>query len=147
MPSHIQGKNAAGVTKDLLVEEGRLVDNSNVTVLASAIRTTLQAVDLTNSSAKGVMVVLDVTLDAASASITLTISGKDAASGEFIALLVATAVAAVGTTTYIVYPGVAAAAEGVTKVVGFPLPLDWRVSIAVADADAMTYSVGAAYIR
>ncbi len=122
-------------------------ENTVFEVLASAIRTTAQSVDLVNTNAKGVIVVLDVTLDAASASITLTIRAKDPISGKYIDLLVATAVAATGTTTYIVYPGVAAAAEGVTKVVGYPLPLDWNLEVAVADADAMTYSIGASYIR
>lgn len=122
-------------------------DNSVIQVLASAVRTTAQTVNLENPNARGVLVVLDVTLDAASASITLTIRGRDAVSGKFVDLLVATAVAAVGTTAYIVYPGVAAAGAQITKVVGYPLPLDWNVEIAVADADAMTYSVSAYMIR
>ncbi len=147
MPVHIQGKNAAGVVQDLHLEDGRLVDNTDVTGLASAARTTLQNVDLVNTSAKGVIVTFDVTLDAASASLTLSIQGKDVESGKFYDLLVATAVAAVGTTVYVIYPGVAAAAEGITKVVGYPLPREWRLAMAVADADAMTYSLGVSYIR
>ena len=122
-------------------------DNSVIQVLDSAVRTTAQTINLENPNAKGVLVVLDVTLDAASAVLTLTIRGRDAVSGKFVDLLVAVAVAAVGTTAYIVYPGVAAAAEGITKVVGYPLPLDWNIEIAVADADAMTYSVSAYLIR
>ena len=122
-------------------------ENSTFEVLASAVRTAVQSEDLQNTNAKGVLVILDVTLDAASASITLSIRAKDPISGKYVDLLVATAVAAVGTTTYIVYPGVAAAAEGITKVVGYPLPIDWNLEIAVADADAITYSVSASYIR
>ena len=122
-------------------------ENSVIEVLASAVRTTAQTVNLVNPNGRGVLVVLDVTLDAAAASITLTIRGRDAVSGKFVDLLVATAVAAVGTTAYIVYPGVAAAAEGITKVVGFPLPLDYNIEVAAADADAMTYSVSAYLIR
>ena len=122
-------------------------DNSVIQVLDSAVRTTAQTVNLENPNARGVLVVLDVTLDAASAVLTLTIRGRDVVSGKFVDLLVAATVAAVGTTAYIVYPGVAAAAEGITKVVGYPLPLDWNIEIAVADADAMTYSVSASMIR
>ena len=122
-------------------------DNSVIQVLDSAVRTTAQTVNLENPNARGVLVVLDVTLDAASAVLTLTIRGRDVVSGKFVDLLVAATVAAVGTTAYIVYPGVAAAAEGITKVVGYPLPLDWNIEIAVADADAMTYSVSAHLLR
>jgi hypothetical protein len=122
-------------------------ENSYIEVLPSAVRTTAQSIDLKNTNAKGVIVVLDVTVDDASASITLTIRAKDPTSGKYVDLLVAAAVAATGTTAYIVYPPIATAAGQVTKVVGYPLPLDWNVEVAVADADAITYSIGAQYIR
>ncbi len=122
-------------------------ENTEIVILPSAIRTTLQDVDLINDFARGVIITLDVTLDAALASITPSISVRDPVSGKFEQIMAMAAVAAVGTHSYIVYPGVAAATESIVEVVGYPLPRRWRFSMAVADADAMTYSVGASYIR
>jgi len=121
-----------------------LQSNTDITVLASAARTTLQTgSDITNTNHRGIVVVLDVTLDPAAASITVTIQGKDTESSSYYTLLAGAAVAATGTTAYTVYPGCIAVANSVANL---PVPRIFRVNVAVADADSMTYSIGASLI-
>lgn len=117
--------------------------NMEVTLLASAERTaTVNTDDQVNRGARGVIVTLDVTVIDATPSVVLKIQYKDVASGKYEALLVATAVTATGTHTYIVYPDVGAAADDVTKVASFPLGQTWRVRIEHGDTDKITYSCG-----
>ena len=120
----------------------------NVEVLPSAARTAAVTVDLVKPpGAVGVYVTVDVTVDGALASITPSIQYETAAAtGKYETLLSGTAIAAVGVFTYIVALGVGAAAEDVTKVAPFPLPRNWRFSMAVADGDSITYDVHASYV-
>ena len=55
-------------------------------------------------------------------------------------------ITAVGQYAYAIYPGIAAAGAGLTQVAGYPLTRIWKVTMAHADADPITYSVGAAMI-
>lgn len=113
--------------------------------LASAARTAaVTGVDVASNSADGVRVILDVTVDPAAASITLTIQGKDPISGSYYTLLTGAAVAGVGTTTYTVYPPITAVANVAASAV---LPSVFRINMAVADTDSMTYSVNYELIR
>ena len=78
-----------------------------------------------------VMLVVNVTtLTGTSPTITVAIQGKDdaqGASGTYIQLHAAfTAISATGTYTYIIYPGIGAAAGGITGTGGFPVPSTWR---------------------
>lgn len=110
-------------------------------LFASAARTTLQATaDQTNLGYKGVIVVIDATAKTATPSVTFTLEGKDLASGKYYTILASAAVTDVGTTVLRAYPGAAASANASTN---DRLPKTWRVSVAVADADSLTYSVGA----
>lgn len=118
--------------------------NSRVTVLESAARTTSPSrVDLSNNHARGVIVVIDVTAVTATPSVTFTIEGKDPTSGQYFDILVSAAVTATGQTVLRVYPGLTAAANTIASDV---LPLAWAVSAEHADADSITYSVGASLI-
>lgn len=123
--------------------------NLDVTLLASSARTaTTNSADQTNHNGRGVLVTLDVTSVTDTPSVVLAIEAKDPASGKYEPLLTATAVTATGTHSYIVYPGGdVTASECIVKSVGFPLPRTWRVSMTHADADSITYSVGAMVIR
>jgi hypothetical protein len=78
---------------------------------------------------RGVVVTVNVTtLTGTTPTITPAIQGKDATSGLYVQLHAAfTAIAATGTFTYVVYPGVGAAAGGVTATASMPLPTTWRV--------------------
>lgn len=112
-----------------------------ITLLASAARTAAtDSADISNTGYRGVHVYLDVTVDPAAAAITVTIQGKDPISGKYYTLLAGAAVSAVGTTVYKIFPGATAAANAVANDC---VPTTWRVSVAVADADSMTYSITA----
>ena len=133
---YLRGQVGDGNT--LVQEHG----NVDVTVLASAARTAaVTGSDITNHNGAGVAhIVLDVTADPAAASITVTIQGKDSLSGKYYDILVGAAVAAVGTTVYRIDPRITAVANSIAQ---DSLPRVWRVNVAVADADSMTYSIGA----
>lgn len=122
-------------------------NNNDVQILASAARTaTLNGADQVNHNAKGVIITLDVTAVTATPSITLRIQHKDNESSAYENLLIGAAVTAIGVHTYIVYPGVAAAAEDIVETIGFPLGRQWRVRVEHGDADSITYSIGASVL-
>jgi len=116
-------------------------NNTQETVLASAARTaSINSADFTNHNAKGVHIIINVSAIAATPSIVVTIQGKDPVSGNYYDLLVGTAITATGINVIKVYPGIGQIANGAASDL---LPRIWRVSIANADADSITYSVGA----
>lgn len=98
--------------------------------------------DYTNPGYRGVKVYLDVTLDPAAASLTLTIQGKDPVSGDYHTLLASAAVAAVttGPNVYQLFPGAAVTTNVSANTY---LPRIWRVIVVGADTDSMTYSISA----
>jgi hypothetical protein len=124
-------------------------NNEEVTLLASAARTAqTDSTDQVNYNARGVMIILDITVDAASVGLTPSILMKDPVSGKDVTIWTAAAAAtAVGTDIYLIYPGVLAADFNGTEAVSIALPRTWVLRIAVADADEATYSVGASYIQ
>lgn len=114
--------------------------NLSGTLLASAARTaTTSSADQTNYNAKGVRVFINVTVDAAAASVVPTITVKDPVSGVYTAILTGAAITATGHTVLTVYPG-ATVAAGVT--LSTALGKTWRVTMTHADTDSMTYSIG-----
>ena len=121
---------------DILPSSGR----SNVTEGTSR--------DLENVvGAKGVMVTLDWTIEADTATLTPHIEYKDLNSGKYVILLTAaSALTAVGTVTYVVYPANMTARNGVTETSELPLGRIWRVRVAHTDTDLATYSVSGTYI-
>ena len=120
-------------------------DNKDIILLASAARTVeTESEEQTNTRGKGLHIIIDVTVDPATASITPKIQGKDPASGKWYDVLVGVAIVAIGTTVIKVYPGIAAAANVAASDI---LPAHWRFQMAVADTDSITYSVGATVIN
>jgi hypothetical protein len=116
---------------------------TDATQIASAAFTTTQTgADQTNSAARGVRVVLDVT-SAGTGSVTLAIQAKDVASGKYPALLTGTAVTTNSTNVYVVYPALTPSANAVVSDV---LPHTWRVVVTANNANSTTYSVGASYL-
>ncbi len=87
--------------------------------------------------------VFSITLDPGTASITPTIEGKDPISGNFHTILAGAAKAAVGTTVLRVGPTIIAASNVAANAM---LPTEFRVSVAVADAESMTYSIGVTHM-
>jgi len=123
--------------------------NAEVSLLGSAARTaTVSAGDQTNLNARGVIITLDVSAISATPSITLAVEHKDSVAGKYEKLLDGAAVTAVGTHTYIVYPGAdTTAREDVVEVSGWPIGRTWRITVTHADSDSITYSVAASYVR
>jgi len=112
----------------------------NITVLASAARTTTQTqADQTNYNHRGIMAVLDMTT-VGTGSVTLEIDAKDPVSGKYIALLTGAAVVSNSTNIYTVYPGNTVTANVSASTV---LPRTWRIKVTANNANSATYSVGA----
>ena len=114
-------------------------NNMDGTGLASAARTaTTNSGDLTNYNATAVHVVLDVTT-AGTGSITLTIQGKDALSGQYYTLLAGAAVTTISTNVYkVMIGGVVSANVSANDLV----PRTWRILVTHNNANSITYSVG-----
>lgn len=112
-----------------------------VTILASAQRTTAQtSADFPNKRCRGLILIVDVTdLHSVTPGLTVTIQGKDPVSGKYYTILASAAITTVSTTVLRVFPGGTIAAN---LVANDCIPETWRVTVAVADADACTYSIG-----
>ena len=116
------------------------MSNISGIALPSAARTVAtNSADLGNPDGRGVMVFLDVTAITLTPILTLSVQGKDPASGKYVTLFTGAAVSTISTTTYVVYPGITETANVDASV---PIPEVFRIAIAVADADSATYSVG-----
>lgn len=119
-------------------------NNINETVLASAARTaTVQSADFTNYNGRGLHLVIAVSAVTATPSVVFTIQGKDAVSGLYYTVLTSAAITATGTTVLKVYPGITASANASASDI---LPRTWRVDATHANADSISYSVGASVI-
>jgi len=115
-------------------------NNNDVTLLASAARTTTQtSADITTFNCKGITVILDMTNVAAAPSVTVTIDGKDPASGKYYNLLTGAAVVAVTTNVYRIQESIPAVAN---KDVPCWLPRIIRIVVTANNANSGTYSVG-----
>lgn len=119
--------------------------NRDLRVLESSSRTTTAqgtSADLRNENMRGVHVVLDVTVPG-TGSVTLTIEGKDAVSGEYYTILAGAAVTTDSTNVYKVYPGLTAVLNATASDI---IPHQWRVKVTHNNANAITYSVGASLV-
>lgn len=107
--------------------------------LASGSRTTTQTQgDQSNDHYRGIHVVLDTTV-IGTGSVTLSIQGKDPASGKYYTLLSGAAVITNVTNVYKIYPGGVVAANVSAN---DNLPATWRIVVTANNANAATYSVG-----
>lgn len=118
--------------------------NTNITVLASAARTTTTASsDLTNYNNTQAHIVIDVTAASATPSVVCTVQGKDAQSSQYYTILASAAITGVSTTVLRVGPALTAAANTIAN--DF-LPRTWRVNCVHGDSDSITYSIGASVV-
>lgn len=119
-------------------------NNTNETLLASAARTaSVNSADFVNYNAKGAQFIIDISAITATPEITVTIQGKDPISGNYYDLLIGPVYNSVGTNILKIYPGITASANASASDI---LPRDYRVSVANADADSITYSIAAALV-
>ncbi len=123
-----------------------LTGNTDITLLESAERTAaVSTADQQAYFARGVYVYVKVTAVTGSPSLVLTLSVK-LPNGDYVTLLTGAAITETGTFVYLLHPDAGVAAEGVTKVVNFPIPLNWRVTMTPGTADAISYTVMATVV-
>lgn len=116
-------------------------NRNTIVVYASAARTASPTpLEFVNKTNRGVHVYIDVTASADTPSVVFNIQGKDAISGDWYTLLASAAITGVSTTLLRVEPAVT---DDANLVEGAQLPRNWRVQAVHADADSITYSVGA----
>lgn len=134
--------------------------NTEGTLLASAVRAvSTNGPDTVNYNAKGVSVVINVTVEAAAETLALKVQGKDPVSGNYYTIadagVIYTAATEAPTETkaLIVYPGVLAAdlpgiAAGVQGSIGKSgvIPRTWRAVVTHSASGNWTYSLGYSYI-
>ena len=127
----------------------RRAGNLNGTLINAAFVTTQQvSADQANVNGRGVIVVLDVTVinvgGMGNGSVTLSIQGRDSASGKYYALLSGAPVSSVSTNVYTIYPDVPPVPNVAAQT---PLPATWRVIIKANNANPVSYTVGASVIQ
>jgi len=120
----------------------KIRNNVESTLLASAARTAqTDSADQVNYNHQGMILFVDVTVDAAAGAITPNIAVKDPVSGTAkVIWTAAAAIAATGQFVYMLLPG-AADAGSYTEQKELAVPRDWFFRMTVADADSLTYSV------
>ena len=119
----------------------RYTGNSRDQILGSAARTAeTTSNDQTNLNHRGLHLIVDVTAIVATPSITVNIEAQDTVSSVWYPILISSAITAVGTTVLKVGPGYTPVAN---LTANDNLPYRWRVRVEHADADSITYSVGA----
>lgn len=103
------------------------------------------SVDVINYNGRGVKVGINISAIAGTTpTLTVTLQGKDVASGQYYNLLVSPALAAVAFSTLTLYPGIAAVANVSANDV---LPRTFRVITAIAGTTpTVSYTVGASII-
>jgi hypothetical protein len=112
-----------------------------IQLLASAARTAAVQSEEQKSdgSYKGILLIVDSTASADTPSITPSIQAYNPVGAEWVTIwTAAAAITGAANTTYLLYP--AASGGNMTEVDGIPIPIWWRLSVAVADADSITYS-------
>ena len=118
------------------------------TLLASAARTaTCYSEKQTNDKGyKGIWIYFDATVEVATAQVTPSIEALNPATKEWEAWLSATAITAVGETSWVIYPDGPGSVISPTDEDRAPIPYTWRLKMTHADADSLTYSVGYQYL-
>lgn len=117
-------------------------DTNTALINAVAATTTQTGADQINVNGRGVIVTLNMAT-VGTGSVTITIQGKDIASGQYYTLLAGAAVTTNSVNVYTVYPGAPATANVSAN---SPLPRTWRVLVTANNANATTYTVGASVI-
>jgi len=112
-----------------------------------------ETVKMTNYNAKGAYIVVNIT--GIGAGQTLTVKGYindydgagAEASDQMECIWASAALTPTGRHTYIIYPGVGAAAQDVVATVSYPLPRLWAIGVTVVNNEPITFSIGVHYIN
>lgn len=122
-----------------------MTTTQDITLAASAARTATANFEpaARNRYAKGVIVLIDATAASSTPSVVFTIQGYDEAGDEWYDILSSAAVTGVSVTRLQVHPDLAASANAKANDL---LPRRWRVRAVHADADSITYSIGACLV-
>ena len=144
--SQLGDNTAAALAVQQYVSSGgnfsdRVRGNETVTLLASAARTvTATSADLVSYNGVGYMdVILDMTV-VGTGSVTVTINGKDPASGKYYPLLAGAAVITNVTNVYTLNPHLATAVANVSAQKA--IPRVFQIVVTANNANTATYSVG-----
>lgn len=113
-----------------------LLEQGAIALTAST--ATVNGPDMMNTGARGVTVYVKTTA-IGTGSITVTIQGKDRASGDYFTLLAGAAIVTNTTNRYTVYPGYAVAANVSASDV---LPGTYRIIVTANNANPVTGTVG-----
>jgi hypothetical protein len=129
-----------GTPDNLSAAQAKTQDLGAVITGAGA-TTSANGPDYANGAFRGIKVVVDLTVNGGGlGSITVTIEGKDAASGKYYTLLASAALTAVATTVLTVFPGAPATANVSAN---DQLPKTFRVKVTANNANPTSYTVGA----
>lgn len=115
-----------------------LTQDLGAVLTGAAATATQNTLDLSNGAFRGIKAVLDMTT-VGTGSVTLSIQGKDQASGKYITLLAGAAVTTNTTNVYTIYPGLPATANVSANDV---LTKTFRILVTANNANATTYTVG-----
>ena len=116
-------------------------DLGPVVSLVNQAPATVYSADLSNPSAHAAK--CDIDLTSVGGTVTVTIYGKDGASGSYYSMLASPAINSAGSTVLTVGPGLTAATNSVASDY---LPPTWRVGVVVATGSA-TGTVGCSVIE
>lgn len=111
----------------------------------SAASAGVNGADQNNMGARGIKLVVDITaITGTSPTLTVTLQGKDTASGKYYTILASAALSAVATTVLEVFPGAAVSANVSAN---SQLPRTWRVITTIGGTGpSVTATVGASVI-
>jgi hypothetical protein len=116
--------------------------NGSQLILVGGQTASLNSADQVNPYGRGVVVFINVSL-IGTGSITVTIQGKDPASGTYYTILASAAIVTSVFGTLTVYPGAAVTANVSANAV---LPRQWRIAVTANNANPVNYSIGASVI-
>lgn len=144
MGSYVAG-SAVGTANPLPEQPIQNFDTAALITHAAA-SAGVNGTDQINNSGRGINLVIDVTaITGTTPTLTVTLQGKDIASGKYYTILASAAISAVGTTVLQVFPGATAAANAAANA---QLPRTWRViSVIGGTTPAVTATVGASVIE
>lgn len=114
--------------------------------LSAAGAGTTDSADQTNYYGKGAVVGINIAAKSGTIAVTVTIQGKDFASGQYYTVCQSASLTSTGFTSLTAYPGIATTANVACSA---PLPLTWRVEVVsgTGSTPSVTMSVGASVIE